>query len=434
MCNQQEMNNKINPMKFSKSDLMISTIAMSLGWGLRGTIGGGSVGAMIPGAMIGLCLARLIKLPANQLASFTAFAALGFGIGGQETYGQNIGLLKSWDTAAWGMLGLTIKGAVWGLNAALMIWIGTQGDQLKPIQKWTTIALLTIFTVVGWNLVNQPKWIYFSDPLNKPREEIWFGQFLGPCIAGLYLFISQKNQNLLYFLAGGFIAGALGFGGGSLWLLMGLHLPEPYHKGPWWKMMEFSFGAILGLGFTLSSRFLKVPGNSQNQVRHDALIQKTKLETIIAGVLTVSFAMAGSYIWGHRLNFTLLLPFLIVILAILPEISWHLALSFTIIGFIRDVMMDIFQKNQIPLAHWQMLVLVVSVVSLVELTVRSPRFHLKSAFLILTWAAFGDYLVQFFFLHKEGVVVPTIFVLETLMVTALWLRCDHDVIPMLPAD
>jgi len=47
---------------------------MSLGWGLRGSIGGGSLGAMIPGAMIGLVICLLLNRHADAglIASFAA--------------------------------------------------------------------------------------------------------------------------------------------------------------------------------------------------------------------------------------------------------------------------------------------------------------------------------------------------------------------------
>ena len=65
---------------------LFPAVAMSLGWGLRGTIGGGPLGAMIPGAMIGLALCLLLGREKN--AGFVAgFAAIGVGFGGQETYG-----------------------------------------------------------------------------------------------------------------------------------------------------------------------------------------------------------------------------------------------------------------------------------------------------------------------------------------------------------
>ena len=421
-------------MQITKTDLLIHSIAMSLGWGLRGTIGGGSVGAMIPGSMIGLCLARVIQLPKRQWAIFTAFCAIGFGIGGQETYGQTIGLLKSSETAAWGMLGLTIKGAVWGLNAALMIWIGLQADRLNPVRKWAGIVILTIFSIVGWKLVNQPKWIYFSDPVHQPREEVWFGLFLGAFLAGLYFAISGKCRNLASFLVCGFLAGACGFGLGSIWLLVGFQLPEPYQKGPWWKLMEFSFGAILGLGFALGSRFLRSP-ESQEDADPVCEPMPRVWVSIMEGSLAVVVAMVGSYFCPYRLNFSVLVPVMLILISVLPIAGWHLALSFTMIGFFRDVWMDVCKKWEIQPTHWQMIVLILLVVALIDWFVRRPGFRLRSAFLILTWAAFCDYLAQFLLLHPRAVgLVPVVFVLETVMVTALWLRCDHDVNLVLPTD
>ena len=43
--------------------IMFPAVAMMLGWGLRGYIGGGPFGAMIPGAMVAISLSMLLKLP-----------------------------------------------------------------------------------------------------------------------------------------------------------------------------------------------------------------------------------------------------------------------------------------------------------------------------------------------------------------------------------
>ncbi len=40
--------------------LLFPAIAMLLGWGLRGYIGGGPFGAMIPGAMVALAISMLL--------------------------------------------------------------------------------------------------------------------------------------------------------------------------------------------------------------------------------------------------------------------------------------------------------------------------------------------------------------------------------------
>jgi hypothetical protein len=56
----------------------LGAVAMSLGWGLRGSIGGGSLGAMIPGAMIGLVLCLMLdrRSDAGLVAAFAAVGGL----------------------------------------------------------------------------------------------------------------------------------------------------------------------------------------------------------------------------------------------------------------------------------------------------------------------------------------------------------------------
>ncbi|MDX1284844.1 MAG: hypothetical protein R3182_07530, partial [Draconibacterium sp.] len=55
--------------KYSKwMFVFFPAIAMLLGWGLRGHIGGGPFGAMIPGAMVALTICMLLELPAKNSA------------------------------------------------------------------------------------------------------------------------------------------------------------------------------------------------------------------------------------------------------------------------------------------------------------------------------------------------------------------------------
>ena len=421
-------------MKIRPFDLIFATILISLGWGLRGTIGGGSVGAMIPGTMLGLVLGHLLRLPNTSLALFTAFCSLGIGLGGQETYGQTIGLLRSWDTAAWGMLGLTVKGSVWGFSAAALIWIGTPANGLKPAEKWLAIALFTLLTLAGWQLVNHPKLMYFSDRLNKPREEVWFGQFLGPLATLIYLTTKPYRSQMLRFMASGLVAGGFGFGFGSLWLLMGSHLPAPYHQGPWWKLMEFSFGAWLGLGFTLAADYLPNQPSSQIPAQNNGN-GRTSPGNFAAAFILVCAAVTANYFSSFRLNFTLLAPALLAIIFIMPEMAWHVALSFTIVGFVRDVLLDLGEAKVISLQHWQMLLLIIGTVALVEWYTRRPGFNARRGLWLITASSSGAYFARTLILQQfEGRLVPAVFVVETILVLLLTMRLSDDRTPILPAD
>lgn len=419
-------------MKIRPLDLLFATILISLGWGLRGTIGGGSVGAMIPGTMMGLFLGYLLKLSNTQLAIFTAYCSLGLGLGGQETYGQTIGLLKSWDTAAWGLLGLTLKGSVWGFSAAALIWVGTPGNGLKPSEKWAAIILLTIFTLVGWQLVNHPKLIYFSDRINKPREEVWFGQLLGPLATLIFLYTKPFRRQMLKFMAAGLVAGGFGFGFGSLWLLMGSHLPAPYKAGPWWKLMEFTFGGWLGLGFTLAS--VELP--RQSTASHVARQPGSGIPgNFAAAVILVCAAVTANYFTSFRLNFSLLAPALLAILFLMPEMAWHVALSFTIVGFVRDVMLDMAGAGTIDLRHWHMVLLIVSTVALVEWFTRLPGYNARRGLWLIIASSSGAYFARTLILNQfEGTLVPAIFLVETLAVILLSMRLTEHATPILPAD
>jgi len=104
--------------------VLFPATAMLLGWGLRGYIGGGPFGAMIPGAFVALCICLLLNHRVPFAAVVAAFGAIGVGFGGNMTYGQTLGLARSEDAMLWGMLGVTVKGAVWGMLGGTALGIG----------------------------------------------------------------------------------------------------------------------------------------------------------------------------------------------------------------------------------------------------------------------------------------------------------------------
>src|SRR5688572_23243750 len=151
---------------------------MSLGWGLRGYIGGGSLGAMIPGAMVGLALCLLLNRQ-RDAGLIAAFAAVGVGFGGQETYGQTVHISSLPELWAWGMTGFTLKGAVWGLLGGACMGIAFVRDRYTRRDLLISFGLMIVGTWIGWKLVNNPKLIYFSNLNDRPREELWAGLLLG---------------------------------------------------------------------------------------------------------------------------------------------------------------------------------------------------------------------------------------------------------------
>ncbi len=231
--------------------VVFPAVTMLLGWGLRGHIGGGPFGAMIPGAMIALSLAMLLKLPVNMAAMLSVFSVVGIGLGGEMTYGQTLGFLRNPETVWWGTFGTTVKGGVWGLSGGILIALGLLANRLDKSRILIALTLFLAGMLLGFKLINQPMLLYFSNPEN-PRPESWGALLLGSLAAFGYLKVKLDvlQFRLLYrFAVIGTIGGALGFGLGGFWIVLGSTLPDGMIFRGWWKAMEFTLGLLLGGAF-----------------------------------------------------------------------------------------------------------------------------------------------------------------------------------------
>jgi len=226
--------------------ILSSAVLVCLGWGLRGYIGGGPLGAMIPGAFLALWLCLLLDIEGRRAAIIAAFSAAGIGIGGEMTYGQTLGFLRDADTVAWGLTGTVVKGGAWGLLGGAILGFGFIAHKLPFRQVAIAYGVLLAAIFLGIALVNHPKLIYFSDPLNKPRAEVWAGLLFGAlALLGYLRSIGQVGVPLRFALFG-LAGGAAGFGIGGVEMAIGNSLEQPLKSLPWWKFMEFTFGALLG--------------------------------------------------------------------------------------------------------------------------------------------------------------------------------------------
>ena len=229
--------------------ILFPGVAMLLGWGLRGYIGGGPFGAMIPGAMVGIAVCLLLGLSPKYSALVTVFAVVGVGLGGEMTYGQTLRFVRDADTLGFGTVGTTVKGAVWGLSSGLFLAIGLLHKRIDKRIVGIGMLLLFVGMILGFKLINDPKLIYFSDPINKPRAESWAAIGVGALMFLAWLRIKLPARDfkvVLSFVLWGTLGGGLGFGLGALWLFLGAQLKLTGFTS-WWKMMEFSFGMILGM-------------------------------------------------------------------------------------------------------------------------------------------------------------------------------------------
>lgn len=228
--------------------VLFPAIAMLLGWGLRGYIGGGPYAALIPGAFVALSLCLLLGYRMETAAVAALFGAVGVGYGGHMTYGQTLGFLRETDTIYWGVLGCLVKGSVWGLLGGAVLGLGLARDYYARKTLVQAFLLTLPAFLAGLLLINEPQWLYFSDPDN-PRDESWAGLLFAAL--ALLLFLRKRGTKRafeipLQFALWGAAGGGLGFGGGCLWLAFGKYIPVNQDLIGWWKMMEFSFGLLFG--------------------------------------------------------------------------------------------------------------------------------------------------------------------------------------------
>lgn len=406
---------------------ILTAVTMSLGWALRGTIGGGPVGAMIPGAMVMLCLCHLMGFN-QRVAIAAALGTIGVGLGGQVTYGQTIGFARFPETMLWGELGMTIKGAMWGLSGGVLVGLGLMHSKYKPSQILIGLVLMLIGTAVGHLLVDEPKLLYFSDPDNKPREEIWFGLTLGATFLVVWLLILGREKVSSVIALCGMMGGAAGFGGGGLFFVLGSFLGNEWSSWPWWKMKEFTFGLLYGLGlaigcyrFRTEIRDADGPGVDGAEV---PLVPSSTLLTIIAGIAVVFGGMYFQFTIPYRAMFSVVGAALIGVSIFSVPLAWHVALSMTVVGFLRDCLYKVVEPewmSSLTNAWLAVLGITVVVVTVVTLLTKS-RVSSRSLLLGLTW------LGTIFGLIKMGMpeltpgmhlFVPGLFVVQAVMVTVM---------------
>lgn len=374
--------------------VILPAILMSLGWGLRGYIGGGPLGAMIPGALVAILLCQNLGMRAPATATVAAFSAIGIGFGGEMTYGQTLGLLRSGDSFWWGLLGTTLKGGVWGLLGGAMLGLGFVVHRLRMNSLLLALLCLLVGVMIGLHFINQPKLMYFSNPFDRPRDESWAGFLLGAIALLGYLRICEPNvARVAWTFAGyGAVGGAVGFGGGSLLLAMQPLLPADWRWLPCWKFMEFSFGAVFGAALGLAARKLqprlaippepRLPDSNALQPALHRMVGVIVGSLIVAGVFLGWFGYVSPLevnwqsdalgdprraIARVLLGYTGLGCVLVVISRRWDLAAWQVAVSVTIVAAAIDWQRDLLPRGEIDLApHFRALfVVAVAAISIV---------------------------------------------------------------------
>jgi hypothetical protein len=393
--------------------IIFPAVSMLLGWGLRGYIGGGPFGAMIPGAMVALCIAFLLDLPVELASVLAVFGAIGIGLGGEMTYGQTLGFLKNPETVWWGTLGTTVKGSIWGLLGGIIIAMGLLYKRLPKKTIIIAFLLLLAGMIAGFKLINQPMVIYFSDRSN-PRPESWAALLFGAIAILFYLrkkIDSPGFRIVSRYALWGFISGGLGFGLGGFWMVLGFQLPSDVIFNSWWKAMEFSFGLLLGAGMGyatwLSRKKLLYEKTPLSAPKESYSIIKELVVTLITGLLIFwffafcfdAYVEAGRNIHGFTMigprdfakilsNYAFLGLLMVLIIMRFPSSAWQIAVTLTFSHTVIDLVDDIYPKtlSDSPLTLPFIIVIISTlIVAILAAWLQRRKNVIRNMFLLLTW-------------------------------------------------
>ena len=402
--------------------VLFPAISMLLGWGLRGFIGGGPFGAMIPGAMVMLAICMLLDIPYAKSAVMVVFGTVGIGIGGEMTYGQTLGFLRNPDTIWWGTCGTTLKGGIWGLVGGVFIGLGLIYRRIQSKIIILGLLLFLIGLIIGMKLINDPKLLYFSDPFNKPRDESWAGLLFGAIflLGWLKIKLPKDEFRLIYrFACWGLIGGALGFGLGAFWLVVGNQHGTGFFVTDWWKLMEFSFGFILG-GFLGYASWL-----SRNEITKDdrpatSAVTGVPVFKELGIALMIGFFIylivplfepfveaagsADSFLVSALrtfmrvvINYSFLGSLLILAALRWPFVAFQIAVTLTFSHTVFDLADDFSAKHEHlypPVVTAAIVLLTSLVIGFLVAAFQRRANNLKSMFLLLVWSTVGVAVIR----------------------------------------
>jgi hypothetical protein len=220
-------------------------LAVGLGWGIRGDFGH-LVGAMYPGAALGLGLAYV----SGQRSLFLwmpilgALSAMGIGAGGLMSYAVLHGYAQSDSLInyAYGFLTLFLQGSAWGTFGGALIGLVLER---KPVRTGEWLGLVGSILMGGW-VASFLIVDVLGFQINPPRNNTSIA-FMGAALGQLiWLACNDKPMGLRGAILG-YVGFGLGMAGGRL-LGNGANVLQGMYGFTIndWNVMETSCGFIAG--------------------------------------------------------------------------------------------------------------------------------------------------------------------------------------------
>jgi hypothetical protein len=217
-------------------EILLCGIFMSLAWSLRGQFGH-MKGALIPGAAAAILVSLLPHAERwrHSYGRALAWTALGFGLGGEISYGWLIERFLDCDNPVCFSFDLTrlfLTGVIWG-GVGMSVLGAALSEKPMNERDFVFWALLAMF------------WFVPLEILGKDAYEI-FLLGLGLSAIGLYNFFWRKSEMLSLFAFAGAFGFGLGFSVAVVILYLGQHafLRASF---PWWLLRDQIIGFAGGI-------------------------------------------------------------------------------------------------------------------------------------------------------------------------------------------
>ncbi len=252
--------------------IFITTVALSYGWGMRGTTIGGEKGAMLPGALAGIMIALFSGSPflLENFFFLSALGSMGMYYGGCMTYGETLALSLASRPAPnmkKGLIALFVKGFLWFAVFAEILTLGIAsltGKYFSVKEIIIMFLLMPVVMIIFLFIFNRPHnkdekifpKIYFS----ITRKESW-GAMLGLFFLLFLIAIVKKIPFVLEFTVVCALFGGFGWVIAQLAHVFCARYSNDF-KNPFlkmfgkrsvspWKVMECVLGAFAGLGISI---------------------------------------------------------------------------------------------------------------------------------------------------------------------------------------
>ena len=368
--------------------VLLPTLAVWLGWGVRGQIGF-ATGAMIPGALLGLALAVLLKEKQVSPGLLAGLTAVGFGFGADETTLQTAGYLMGSNpdhvvNLGLAYSGLALKGALWAMFGGVGLGLGLAAYLYRKRDIVIGMLLLIAAFYVGVWTINRPMLLYFS--LDRP--EIWAGLLLGGITLLTWLTLRGGTRIPLVLAACAALGGGVGYPIAVTLAAAGMHSSLVGYD--WWKLAETTFGAFIGAGVGLGAYLVKDHLPSRQEPPQPPTLQAWQWWGSIIGGALLAAAATGMY--RNLLPWIILGSMLWCAAYSWKQVAWQIGVTMTFFATAANVVTFWHREQRFGNAalFWVLAALATLLVSwkVAGWCAESDRAAARNAFLFLLWALY----------------------------------------------